>query len=99
MTSYPMTDRLRSLEKTSRRIERSADELAAVTKAAVEYAERFLRQIDTLPAYVRPAHGGPERGLEKSPITDSPTPIENLLELLWHNVDRPGLNPASGGHL
>jgi glutamate/tyrosine decarboxylase-like PLP-dependent enzyme len=38
-------------------------------------------------------------GIYDSPIAEEPAQIDQLLRLLQYNVDRPGLNPASGGHL
>jgi glutamate/tyrosine decarboxylase-like PLP-dependent enzyme len=39
------------------------------------------------------------RGIYDSPILEQGIDIETILDLLKFNVDRPGINPASGGHL
>jgi aromatic-L-amino-acid/L-tryptophan decarboxylase len=61
------------------------------------YAERFLASLPALPAYRETDDEG--RDLYAAPIGDEPRPLEEILELLARNVDRPGLNPASAGHL
>ena len=61
------------------------------------YADSFLSQIYELPAYVVTDDKG--KGIYDSPIGEAPMPMEQVLKLLAEQVDRPGLNPASGGHL
>lgn len=81
----------------SRRLEPSAGERAAVTGKVVQYSNDFLEQIYNLPAFVATEEKG--IGVLESPISEDPTTIEDLLQILGTHVDRPGLNPASGGHL
>lgn len=63
----------------------------------MKYAEDFLLNIDHLPAFTPSDTKG--IGLYDSPIQDDPVGIDEALNLLKNNVDTPGLNPASGGHL
>ena len=49
------------------------------------------------PAYVVTDDKG--RGIYDTPVREHPISVEEAIRLLRHNVDRPGLNPASGGHL
>lgn len=60
-------------------------------------AERFLRRIDTLKAFVESDDKGAR--LLDSPISESGLPIHAVLESFERDVVTPGLNPASGGHL
>mgnify|MGYP004195224215 CR=1 FL=1 len=63
----------------------------------VDYTEKFLEKI----------HGDkcfndiPEKGigLLEAPISTLSRPIDKTLKLFEENVDKPGLNPASAGHL
>lgn len=85
------------LEERSRRLEPDADERAGVRERVVEYAEGFLSRIDGINAYNVTNDKG--AGLLDSPIEEQGIAVETAIELLRDNVDEPGLNPASGGHL
>lgn len=92
-----MRKQLLDLEKTSRLLEPTADEREAVRSKVVRYTEDFLEHIETLPAYQTSKEMG--IGLLDSPISENGVSIDKLISLLKENVDAPGLNPASGGHL
>jgi aromatic-L-amino-acid/L-tryptophan decarboxylase len=92
-----MRKQLHDLEKTARLLEPSAEERKAVRTKVVEYAEDFLERIETLHAYNTDAGMG--IGLLDSPVSETGVRIDKLISLLQKNVDTPGLNPASGGHL
>jgi glutamate/tyrosine decarboxylase-like PLP-dependent enzyme len=85
------------LEKISRLLEPARDERKKVRGKVVKYTEDFLEKIEDAKAY----NTTPDKGIAllASPINDEPAPIDELLRLLEKNVDFPGLNPASGGHL
>ncbi len=87
---------IRQLERTARALEPDLDERQRLFQDVAGYAEAFLQAIDDLPAFVDTRDQG--IGLYDSPIQDEPRPMSKLLEHLGHDVDRPGLNPASGGH-
>ncbi len=88
---------IRRLEKTARALEPDAGERRRLFDDVAGYAEEFLQAIDELPAFVDTDDKGV--GLYDSPIQDEPRPLSKLLEHLRHDVDRPGLNTASGRHL
>jgi len=92
-----MRERLLRLEQLARELEPAADERAAIRGPVVEYAEEFLDDIGELKAYNKSAGNG--RGLLESPITEEGIAIDEAISLIRENVDEPGLNPASGGHL
>jgi glutamate/tyrosine decarboxylase-like PLP-dependent enzyme len=92
-----LIERLRALEKKSRPLEPGASRRRSIRGPVLAYAEGFLRKIDTLKAFEVTEDKG--IGLLDSPIGEAGIPVEDALELLRHNVDRPGLNPASAGHL
>jgi glutamate/tyrosine decarboxylase-like PLP-dependent enzyme len=91
------TDAIRRLEEAARPLEPAARERAQARDAVVGYAEEFLEALGTMPAYVVTTDKG--RGIYDAPIGEEPIPVAEAIALLRHNVDRPGLNPASGGHL
>jgi glutamate/tyrosine decarboxylase-like PLP-dependent enzyme len=92
-----MLDTIRRLEQIALALEPAPGARAASRGAVVDYAEEFLSRIDELPAYVVTEDKG--KGIFDSPIAEAPMPVGEAIELLRRHVDRPGLNPASGGHL
>ena len=92
-----MLNRINQLEKTARALEPSPEQRAFLRNKVVRYSEEFLDSIYDVPAYITTDDKG--IGLYDSPVSETPADIDGILELFRHNVDRPGLNPASGGHL
>jgi glutamate/tyrosine decarboxylase-like PLP-dependent enzyme len=90
-------EKLLELEALSRQLEPSPQQRETARSAIVQHAERFLQQIDHLKTYQVSEDRG--RGLYDSPITESGIGIDEAIALIRDNVDSPGLNPASGGHL
>lgn len=89
--------RLLDLESRSRLLEPDAAERFAVRDAVVDYSEAFLDNISSINAYNTSAEMG--IGLLDSPISETGIGIDEAISLVRENVDTPGLNPASGGHL
>jgi len=92
-----MLDQIARLENIARRLEPAGSERSTLVDAVVQYADRFLETIYDVPAYVVTEEKG--MGILDSPIGETPLKIDAVLDLLKRNVDKPGLNPASGGHL
>ena len=92
-----MRDRLLELETISRSLEPSSPQREAVRSDVIEYSEDFLNNLDLIKAY----NAGTDKGigLLDSPITENGIEIDEAISLIRDNVDTPGLNPASGGHL
>jgi aromatic-L-amino-acid/L-tryptophan decarboxylase len=92
-----MKEKIEEIEKQARALEPDAGERAATRKAVVEYAERFLDNIDALKTYNVTDEKG--SGLLASPFREEGVSVDEAVRLIAANVDTPGLNPASGGHL
>ena len=92
-----MLSRLAELEAIARRLEPSASERDALIAPVLSYTNTFLDTIDTRLTYVDTADQG--IGIYDSPIGETPVGINELLAMVAQHVDRPGINPASGGHL
>jgi glutamate/tyrosine decarboxylase-like PLP-dependent enzyme len=92
-----MRDRLKELEKISRLLEPTPLERELARKKVIDYSEDFINRISGINAYNLPGDQG--IGILNPPIGDEPSAPEDLIQLIQSNVDRPGLNPASGGHL
>ena len=92
-----MLDKIRQLEKESRKLEPLAKEREKIRKKVITYTENFLNEIyDTKTFIVSKDKGS---GIYKSPISEKHIEIEKALKLIKKNVDTPNLNPASSGHL
>lgn len=92
-----MIDRIRALEAIARRLEPASAEREALIRPVLGYADEFLNTIDTRLTYIATEDKG--IGIYDSPIGDTPVGIDELLGMVRDHVDRPGINPASGGHL
>jgi aromatic-L-amino-acid decarboxylase len=88
---------LANLEHTARQLEPSPATRNAWNAAVQAYADRFIDQIEDIKAFVTGKEQGV--GLPAFGLEESGRPIDDLLEVLQEQVDTPGLNPASGGHL
>ena len=93
----PLRQQILDLEKRSRLLEPSAPERAGVRDSVLDYSESFLDDIENTNAFNVSDEKG--RGLLNAPIGDDGIGIDEAVSLLRENVDKPGLNPASGGHL
>lgn len=92
-----MRDRILELEGSSRLLEPNADVRANVRRRVIDYSEEFLDHLESLPAYK--VTEGKGIGLLDAPIGEAGIGIDEAIRLIRENVDTPGLNPASGGHL
>ncbi len=89
--------RLRELEATALELEPDAKGRAHLRESVLRHGDRFLESLASARAFV--VEEGSGEGLLDAPIRDEGRPIEELLDLFEREVERPGLNPASGGHL
>lgn len=92
-----MKSQIKELEKEARKLEPPAENRREIRQKAQQYGEDFLNDLPDKPAYVTSETMG--KGVYDLPIDDEPRDIDTLLQLLDSEVDRPGLNPASGRHL
>ena len=92
-----MREKLRELETTSRLLEPTAAKRSDVRSKIIDYSENFLNNIESINAFNISHDKG--IGLLASPISEIGIGIDEAISLIRENVDTPGLNPASGGHL
>ncbi len=88
---------LRRLEKAARPLEPGASVRKRLRNAVISSSERFLRRVKGLNAFVETDDKG--SGLLQAPISEHGLSIDRVMELLEHDVIRPGGHPASGGYL
>jgi len=92
-----MRDSLDRLEEQARQLEPDRATRDSWHRAVTEYGQSFTDQLDELPAFAPLGDKG--KGLLEAPPAEEPDNVEHVLQLIRDNVDKPGLNPASGGHL
>ncbi len=92
-----MREKLRELETASRLLEPTAAKRSDVRSKIIDYSENFLNNIESINAFNISHDKG--IGLLASPISEIGIGIDEAISLIRENVDTPGLNPASGGHL
>ncbi len=88
--------KLKELESVSRKLDPTPEERKSWREAVSDYSDVFLDNIESIKAYIISEDRG--RAIYDTTIGE-PKPIKELLDAIAFNVDRPGLNPASGGHL
>jgi glutamate/tyrosine decarboxylase-like PLP-dependent enzyme len=88
-----MLEKIKQLERISRKLEPSCDERAYLTDKVTEYANAFIENIPDAPAFRPTTDNG--RGLYTAPISEEGLDLEGVLELLQRYVDQPALNPTS----
>lgn len=92
-----LESKLHELESIALNLEPGEAARAELWQKTNTYAESFLQQIDDLPAFVETTEKG--AGIRGLAIEESGHSLDQLLDLVKKEVDHPGLNPASGGHL
>lgn len=85
------------LERAARPLEPGATRRRRLRRAVVASAERFLRLVPARKAFENTEDRG--RGVLDSPISPRGIPLETAIARFEHDVVRPGLQPASPGHL
>lgn len=92
-----MEQELKKLEEASRPLEPDAEERERIGKLILDYVGDYLNGLPEQKAYY--SDRGTGEGLEEHTPEDPPIPLEKALELIRNEVDLPGLNAASGGHM
>jgi len=90
-------EKIADLQKRARGLEPDGDQFQKVLTEVSGYAREFLAALDHLPAFVE--NMGKGQSLLEEPISEEPEHLEKLLEIVKKEVDTPGINTASGGHL
>jgi aromatic-L-amino-acid decarboxylase len=89
--------RIQDIEILSKKLEGTQELRKQWTENSIHYAEQFLNSVDEIKAFTlfeEDSIREIEFGIEEDGET-----IENIIDQIKTDVDIPGLNPASGGHL
>ena len=91
-----MLKKLDQLERQSRLLDPGPAERKDLFGQAGQYAETTLEQLPDTPTY-QPDDG--RDGFRRSPLSEEPADMAELLAFFRHEVDTTGILPASGGQL
>ena len=89
-----MIDEILGLEKQSAHLEPDHLDRNTYWKAIMSYSEEFLNDLPELKAYVSEMAGE-----DLHSVVDRQEMIEDCLTYIKDKIDKPGINPASQGHL
>lgn len=92
-----ITSRIRALEQQMAALDPGPDQRHDMLHRMEAYSDLFYKDIATRKTYYQSEHRG--SGLLDFPIREEGADLDGLIELVSEQVDRSGLNPASGGHL
>ena len=92
-----LIDKIKKLEEEALHLEPQKNIRDIWDKAVKNYAHQFIDKIETINAYVTDEDKGEK--IYDFPFSDNGKNIDDLISIISQNVDTPGLNPASGGHL
>jgi len=92
-----MIERIKQLENLSSVLEPNETERNILLKRVDQFTNKFLENINQLPAFISTKDEGV--GLYNSPIAEEGIDLDAALNLINHNVIRPGVKPCSPGYL
>jgi glutamate/tyrosine decarboxylase-like PLP-dependent enzyme len=96
-TGNELIQRIQALEEVASRLEPGPAGREALRSPVVGHSEAFYDRLEDELAYRVTDDKGV--GLLDVPIAEEGIGIEAALQIVAEHVDRPGLNPASGGHM
>lgn len=86
-------------EEVAKKLEPGLNERKIIQDRIIAYTDKFIDMLpnhEEMPAYSSSSDKGAE--ISNTPI-GQPYELEEIIRLVKDNVDKEGLNPASGGHL
>jgi len=92
-----LRERIAELEAVANRLEPGPEDREALRAPVVGHSEEFYAGLEDALTYRVTEDKG--AGLLEVPIPEHGIGIDEALEIIGEHVDRPGLNPASGGHM
>ena len=90
-----MLKKIQELEKIAKTLQPKPELFNRWNQQTTAYAENFYAQLNELPAYDQMRAQQDSNGLS---IDGESNELKDLLKLIWKELDRNGINPASPGH-
>ena len=92
-----MENKLNKLERISKQLEGNVELREKWVNAVIRYAEEFQNTVNDINAFN--TYNETDISKIEFEFDDEPGSVDNIIDQLEKDVDKPGLNPASGGHL
>ncbi|MEN8250649.1 MAG: aminotransferase class V-fold PLP-dependent enzyme [Bacteroidota bacterium] len=92
-----IVNKLNSLQDATKAMEPLGQDLDDLTQKVINHGHQFLRKINDLDAYKSDEGYGDQ--LAGTEFNEEGYDIDKLLKVVAKDVDGPGIQPASGGHL
>ena len=90
-------EKIKVLERVALQLEPDQIQRSELRDQVIDYTEEFLENINENKAFIQTDHKG--KAIYDHPISEEPQPLNELINIFKENVEKTGLNPASGGHL
>ncbi|MEM6673787.1 MAG: aminotransferase class I/II-fold pyridoxal phosphate-dependent enzyme [Planctomycetota bacterium] len=97
MSTQDLLDRLAAVEADSRALEEDPATRRELTREVVDWAHRMLDDLGERPVWGR-GEGARDELIARG-IPEEPADPASVLDLVAREIDGPGLQPASGGHM
>ncbi|MET7029919.1 pyridoxal phosphate-dependent decarboxylase family protein [Sediminicola luteus] len=92
-----MMNKIKELEKLSRLLDPKASQREKWNSEVLGYSNTFINNLETSKAYIKSEENGKE--IYKLDIEEQAVELTALLDSTTKNIDKVGINPASGGHM
>ncbi|MFT4538578.1 MAG: aromatic-L-amino-acid decarboxylase [Planctomycetota bacterium] len=89
--------RLSQIDGDARALEESPSDRQALTERVLRFTEGMLNELEERPVWDESA--GARAELLQLGIPEEPADLDGVMDLVQREIDGPGLQPASGGHL
>ena len=97
LNQQELENKLAVLEAETQLMEPQGQDLEDLTKKIVDYGHQYLNNVDSINAYSSEASEA--KLLQNAPFAEDGRNLDDLINIIKTDVDKPGINPASGGHL
>lgn len=84
-------------ENQSKDLEPNSQQRSEYLDKVINYTEDFLDTIHSQKAFINEFEN--DGSFERFPIIETPVETNEIIDFLRNNVDKAGINPASGGHI
>lgn len=92
-----MISKIKELEKISRLLDSNQSQREQWNTEVLKYSNNFINTLETSKAYYSSEENG--KDIYDLDITEQPTDLAVLLDSTSKNIDKVGINGASGGHM
>lgn len=97
MNILEIENQINKFEKEGLKLEPQSKERSEYLSKVIDYTEDFLDDVHNKKGFVKDF--GDNSAFDRFPFEETPTDASKIIDFLENNVDKAGINPASGGHI